>query len=42
VNKFEEEVRAVPGIDKRKISDAQRKIPKPKSFEQDCGAREAE
>jgi hypothetical protein len=42
VNKFEEEVRSVPGIDQRKISDAQRKIPKPKNFEQDSGEGEAE
>jgi hypothetical protein len=42
VNKFEEEVRSVPGIDNRKISDAQGKIPKPKSFEQDGGEGEAE
>jgi hypothetical protein len=33
VNIFEE-VRFVPGLDNRKISDAQQKIPKPKSFEQ--------
>jgi hypothetical protein len=38
----EEEVRSVPGIDNRKISDAQRKIPKPKSFEQDAGEGETE
>jgi hypothetical protein len=36
------EVRSVPSIDNRKISDAQGKIPKPKSFEQDSGEGEAE
>jgi hypothetical protein len=43
VNILEEEevlVRSVPGIDSRKISDAQRQIPKPKSFEQDGGEGE--
>jgi hypothetical protein len=39
VNIFEE-LRFVPGIDNRKISDAQRKIPKPKSFEQYGGEGE--
>jgi hypothetical protein len=38
----EEEVHSVPGIDNRKISVAQRKIPKPKSFEQDGGEGETE
>jgi hypothetical protein len=40
VNKFDEEVRSVDGIDNWRVSDAQRKIPKPKSFEQDGGDRE--
>jgi hypothetical protein len=39
VNIFEE-VRFVPGLDNRQISDAQRKIPKPKSFEQYGGEEE--
>jgi hypothetical protein len=42
VNKFEEEVRSADGIDNRKVSDAQRKIPKRKSFEQDGGEGEIE
>jgi hypothetical protein len=42
VNIFEEEVCSVPGIDNRKISDAQRKIPKPKTFGQDGGEGETE
>jgi hypothetical protein len=35
VNKFEEEVRSVDGIDNRKSQIPNERFPKPKSFEQD-------